>query len=149
MAGDLTVEPAAINLWVLVLALGAEAAIGYPDALYRLIRHPVVWFGAIIAALDRPLNQPAWRNWQRRLAGLAALLLLLAIVGSLTIALSMFLRSLPYGWLVEALLAASLLAQRPEIADSIITHRFPLDGAREAFDLVRSDAPSLKVVLEP
>ena len=45
--------------------------------------------------------------------------------------------------------AATLLAQRPEIADSIITHRFPLDGAREAFDLVRSDAPSLKVVLEP
>lgn len=45
--------------------------------------------------------------------------------------------------------AASLLAQRPEIADAIITHRFPLDAAREAFDLVRSDAPSLKVVLEP
>lgn len=112
MAGDLTVEPAAINLWVLVLALGAEAAIGYPDALYRLIRHPVVWFGAIIAALDRLLNQPAWRNWQRRLAGLAALLLLLAIVGSVTIALSMFLRSLSYGWLLEVLLAASLLAQR-------------------------------------
>jgi len=45
--------------------------------------------------------------------------------------------------------AASLLAQRPEIAESIITHRFPLEAAREAFDLVRSDTPSLKVVLEP
>jgi threonine dehydrogenase-like Zn-dependent dehydrogenase len=45
--------------------------------------------------------------------------------------------------------AASLLAQRPEIAESIITHRFPLDAAREAFELVKSDAPSLKVVLEP
>jgi threonine dehydrogenase-like Zn-dependent dehydrogenase len=31
----------------------------------------------------------------------------------------------------------------------MITHRFPLDAAREAFDLVRSDTPSLKVVLEP
>lgn len=45
--------------------------------------------------------------------------------------------------------AASLLAQRPQIADSIISHRFPLDAAHEAFELVRSDAPSLKVVLEP
>ncbi|MGI9432036.1 MAG: zinc-dependent alcohol dehydrogenase [Myxococcota bacterium] len=45
--------------------------------------------------------------------------------------------------------AASLLAQRPEIAEAIITHRFPLDAAREAFELVRSEEPSLKVVLEP
>ena len=45
--------------------------------------------------------------------------------------------------------AASLLAQRPEIAESIITHRFPLEAAREAFELVKSDQPSLKVVLEP
>lgn len=45
--------------------------------------------------------------------------------------------------------AAALLAQHPEIAASIITHRFPLDAAREAFELVSSDEPSLKVVLEP
>ena len=45
--------------------------------------------------------------------------------------------------------AASLLAQRPEIAESIITHRFPLDAAKEAFQLVQSEEPSLKVVLEP
>ena len=45
--------------------------------------------------------------------------------------------------------AAMMLAQRPEIADSIITHRFPLEAAPEAFELVRSDTPSLKVVLEP
>jgi threonine dehydrogenase-like Zn-dependent dehydrogenase len=45
--------------------------------------------------------------------------------------------------------AASLLALRPEIAETIITHRFPLEAAAEAFELVRSEAPSLKVVLEP
>jgi threonine dehydrogenase-like Zn-dependent dehydrogenase len=45
--------------------------------------------------------------------------------------------------------AAALLARQPEIARAIITHRFPLDAAHEAFDLVRSDTPSLKVVLEP
>ncbi len=112
MAGDLTVEPAAINLWLLVVALATDAAIGYPDALYRLIRHPAVWFGALIAALDRLLNRPAWRNWQRRLAGLAGLLILLAVVGSIAVAIDAMLRSLPHGWLLEAMLAASLLAQR-------------------------------------
>ncbi len=45
--------------------------------------------------------------------------------------------------------AATLLARRPEIARAIITHRFPLAAAREAFELVQSDASSLKVVLEP
>ncbi|MBK7950967.1 MAG: alcohol dehydrogenase catalytic domain-containing protein [Deltaproteobacteria bacterium] len=45
--------------------------------------------------------------------------------------------------------AAALLARRPEIAAAVISHRFPLDAAREAFALVESDTPSLKVVLEP
>lgn len=45
--------------------------------------------------------------------------------------------------------AASLLARRPEIATAVISHRFPLDAAREAFALVESETPSLKVVLEP
>lgn len=45
--------------------------------------------------------------------------------------------------------AAALLARRPEIAKAVISHRFPLAAAREAFALVRSPTPSLKVVLEP
>lgn len=45
--------------------------------------------------------------------------------------------------------AASLLARRPEIARAVVSHRFPLEAAREAFELIRSDVPSLKVVLEP
>jgi threonine dehydrogenase-like Zn-dependent dehydrogenase len=45
--------------------------------------------------------------------------------------------------------AASLLARRPEIAQAVISHRLPLAAAREAFALVQSEAPSLKVVLEP
>lgn len=46
--------------------------------------------------------------------------------------------------------AATLLAQRPEIADALITHRFPLDGAVEAFATARDRAAgAIKVVLEP
>jgi hypothetical protein len=32
ISGDLTVYPAAINLWLLVVAFGLEALLGWPDA---------------------------------------------------------------------------------------------------------------------
>ena len=46
--------------------------------------------------------------------------------------------------------AATILAQRPELSDIIITHRFPLDAAAEAFAVAADrSAGAIKVVLEP
>ncbi len=46
--------------------------------------------------------------------------------------------------------AASLLGARPEIAGVMITHRFPLERAADAFDAARDRAAgAIKVVLEP
>ena len=46
--------------------------------------------------------------------------------------------------------AASILARRPEVARLVITHRFPLDAAIEAFAVARDRAAgAIKVVLEP
>lgn len=45
--------------------------------------------------------------------------------------------------------AAGLLARTPELAESVITHRFPLEAAVEAFDQARKrDSGAIKVVLE-
>jgi threonine dehydrogenase-like Zn-dependent dehydrogenase len=46
--------------------------------------------------------------------------------------------------------AAGTLASRPEIARCLITHRFPLEAAPEAFAAARDrEAGAIKVVLEP
>jgi threonine dehydrogenase-like Zn-dependent dehydrogenase len=46
--------------------------------------------------------------------------------------------------------AAAILAANPEIAATIITHRLPLDAAREAFRVAADrKAGAIKVVLEP
>jgi threonine dehydrogenase-like Zn-dependent dehydrogenase len=46
--------------------------------------------------------------------------------------------------------AAALLAARPEIADILITHRYPLDAAAEAFATAAArSSGAIKVVLEP
>ncbi len=46
--------------------------------------------------------------------------------------------------------AAALLAARPEIAAAVVTHRFPLEAATEAFGVAADRrAGAIKVMLEP
>jgi adenosylcobinamide-phosphate synthase len=100
------------NFCILLLALVLEAAFGYPEAVYRAIRHPVVWIGAVIAALDRRLNLADLDDSTRRTLGAASLAAVLLLSGGVAAALVSVARSAPFGWLAEGILAASLLAQR-------------------------------------
>lgn len=100
------------SLAVAAAALLIERLVGYPDALYARIRHPVVWMGGLIGVLDRSLNTASRSAQARRVLGAVALALLLAAVLAVTLPLALLLRMLPGGWLIEALLASSLLAQR-------------------------------------
>jgi adenosylcobinamide-phosphate synthase len=96
-------------------ALLLDAAIGYPDRLYRAIGHPVTWIGHGIAVLDRRGNTPPRTGAAGRAAGAAALAVLLVVVGGVGWGLQVWLlRALPWpvAMAVLAVLASTLLAQR-------------------------------------
>lgn len=94
--------------WVVVLALGLEAVLGYPAAL----KHPVAWPAALIEELERRWNRPTASERRRRLLGVVLVVLLVAAAVLPGAALQVLLGpSLPALTLV-ALIATTGLAQR-------------------------------------
>jgi adenosylcobinamide-phosphate synthase len=91
-----------------LFAMLVELCLGYPQALLRAIGHPVTWIGALVALLDRRLNSTK----SGRATGIIALLVLLVIVGSTAAVVQHALLKLPFGLLMTALIASSLVAQR-------------------------------------
>lgn len=88
---------------------------GYPDAVFGRIRHPVVWVGWLIDRLEKVLNRPAWPFSRRRAAGVLALSAVLLATASATLPIGLIVP--PSGWCLAVVLAASLPAQR-----SLATH---------------------------
>ncbi|MEO0913338.1 MAG: hypothetical protein AAFY59_10165, partial [Pseudomonadota bacterium] len=48
-----------MTIGAMLIALGLDAAFGWPKALYMRIGHPVTWIGALITWLERALNHPS------------------------------------------------------------------------------------------
>ncbi len=93
--------------WELVIAMLLDAVFGEPRMLWDRLPHPAVLMGRLVAFLDRTLNT----GQDRKSKGVLALSLLCftaAVIGSL---LSQF------GWVIEIIVAAILLAQK-----SLIDH---------------------------
>lgn len=102
---------------VAALALLIEAAFGYPAWLYRWIGHPVTWIGRLITLLDRYMNRDTDGADTRRFNGTVALVILLFCVGAPVFFIETRLYQVPFGDVVAALAASTLLAQR-----SLYTH---------------------------
>jgi adenosylcobinamide-phosphate synthase len=94
------------------LALLTERLFGYPKWIEDRIGHPVVWIGAWIAWLDRRLNHAGAAPADARLRGILALAAILAAAFVPAWMISRLLQSLPLGWVIEAMLATALLAQK-------------------------------------
>lgn len=90
------------------LALLIERLTGYPRPLQNLIGHPVAWMGQLIAWLELRLNLP---GRSRKFLGVVMLLLLLGTCLAISLSIIAVTRNVPFGWVIEAILATSLLAQ--------------------------------------
>jgi adenosylcobinamide-phosphate synthase len=95
-----------------LIAMLIELCFGYPEWLFRAIGHPASWMGRLIDGLDRLLNSATAAPKARRFAGMIALLLILLIVAAIAVVVQHELLRLRFGFLLVALLAASLIAQR-------------------------------------
>lgn len=97
---------------ILLLALVLDALLGDPAWLYRAVPHPVALIGRAIAAAERRLNDPAAGRGPRMHRGAALTLALVLGAGAAGVLIEYGLTGLSIGWVVEALLASTLLAGR-------------------------------------
>jgi adenosylcobinamide-phosphate synthase len=125
------------------VALVIEASAGYPHLLYQRITHPVTWIGALIGFLERNGNRTSWSFGLRRIAGVGALLVVLVVTGSLSLAvtvLAMTVLPVSVATFVLAVIASSLLAQRSlddhvtAVADAL--EMSGLDAGRRAVGMI-------------
>lgn len=115
-------------------ALLIEACCGYPKQLFGLIGHPISWMGRWLALLERKLNREQDAPALRTAMGCLALVLFLLS----TVAVALTVASIPdvIGFLIVALAAATLPAQRSlyrhvaDVADALDADG--LDAARGA-----------------
>lgn len=101
-----------MSVGLAAVSLAIEAVVGYPDALFARVGHPVTWIGQLISLLDARLNLESDSFALRRAKGVLALGLLVATALGAGVALTAALGALPMGSLLAALIASSLLAQR-------------------------------------
>lgn len=102
-----------MSVLIAFLSLAVEFVLGYPDWLFRVIGHPVTWFGRLISFLDRRLNRATDPDALRRRRGVQALLVIVLVPAIIGLWLQLLLLwFVPLGLIVVALLATSLLSQK-------------------------------------
>jgi len=116
-----------MHVFLAPLALLLERLFGYPRPVHASIRHPVEWMGALLSWLDARING----GTQRRMKGVLALLILLLVTAAVSISVRIGLAYIPFGWVLEAILATSLLAQK-ELGRAVRAVATALDHSLQA-----------------
>ena len=117
------------------LALLVERFIGYPQPVLDKIGHPVMWIGRLITWADNTLNLAGASKTEGRLRGAIALAGLIVAVFVPSYIVAQITGTTRVGWIVEALLATSLIAQksmRDHVRDVLRAFNHSLPAARAA-----------------
>ncbi|MGP9791613.1 adenosylcobinamide-phosphate synthase CbiB [Roseinatronobacter sp. NSM] len=131
---------------MMLVAIALDAVLGWPDALYRRIGHPVTWMGAAIGRLEGLLNAPSASARARKLRG--AGVALLVIGGSAALA-GLVQGALPpgvWGALLGGVLAWPFVALRAmhDHVDAVIVplQAGDLAGARHEVSMIVGRDPT-------
>ena len=94
-------------------AMALDWLVGDPAWLWRgVLRHPVVLVGGAIAWLEGRHNRPETSDRARRWLGALVVALVVGCAALIGWAISWLVASVPYGWALELVLVAILVAQR-------------------------------------
>lgn len=136
------------RLWLLALAMMIEGLIAYPDALYRVVGHPVTWIGAAIDRLELRFNRKDMGEVERRNAGVL-------VIGALVAAaiLAGLVLGLPAAWtpfglipvlaIVFSLVAGGSLDLHVRAIPAALRAEGLEGGRREVANIVGRDPASL------
>lgn len=129
---------------IVAIALTLDALLGWPDALYQRIGHPVTWLGRLISMLEARWNQ----GGNRFAKGMAASLIVIAAAFLVGLLLQSVLGTLVAGVLAWPLVATrSLYDHVNAVARPLATGDLP--AARHATSMIvgrdvsQADAPAL------
>jgi adenosylcobinamide-phosphate synthase len=120
---------------IALVAIVIERVFGYPKILQDMFRHPVQWMGAIIDWMERKTNLPEATQVEKKWAGVFTLCVLLGVVGSLSGLVVGLSRTLPFGWILEGIVASTFLAQTQlgrMVNDVAVKLKITLARGREA-----------------
>jgi adenosylcobinamide-phosphate synthase len=132
---------AADPLLLLLAALALDIVMGEPAALFAFLPHPVVLVGRAIAWLDRRLNREKRPPSVRRARGVVTVALLVGAATALGVFLARILAASRFGWAVEILIVAVLLAQK-----SLFDHVAAVAHALDAGGLFAGRAAVSRIV---
>ena len=105
-------EPLFLPILILIIAIFIDILIGDPAWLYRYVPHPVVIIGKAIEISEHRMNNPKNSRITGILLGTLLSIGIIALTIAIGLILSRTLGQVSHGWIIESILASSLIAYR-------------------------------------
>ncbi|WP_421780382.1 adenosylcobinamide-phosphate synthase CbiB [Kiloniella litopenaei] len=105
-------EPLFLPILILIIAIFIDIIIGDPAWLYRYVPHPVVIIGKAIEISEHRMNNPKNSRISGIFLGTLLSIGIIALAVAVGLILSRTLGQVSHGWIIESILASSLIAYR-------------------------------------